>query len=60
MSDALDLSILKTLVTNKKHALDFVNECDDKLFSTELWNFANLTISYIRTYKDLPTLRVIT
>lgn len=58
MSNELDLSILKTLVTNKKHALDFVNECDDKLFSTELWNFANLTVSYIRTYKDLPTLRV--
>lgn len=58
MSNELDLSILKTLVTNKKHALDFVNECDDKLFTTDLWNFANLTLSYIRTYKELPTLRV--
>lgn len=58
MSNELDLVILKTLTTNKKHALDFVNECDPKLFSTEVWNFANLVTGYIRTYKELPTLRV--
>jgi len=56
----LDLTILKTLVTNKKHALDFANECDAKLFSTEAWNVANIVIGYIKTYKDVPTLRVIT
>ena len=55
----LDLVILKTLTTNKKHALDFANECDTKLFSSELWNTANLIVSYIKTYKELPTLRVI-
>lgn len=55
----LDLSILKTLVTNKKHALDFVNECDDKLFDTSVWNFANIIVNYLRTYKELPTLRVL-
>ena len=60
MSNDLDLNILKTLITNKKHALDFVHECDPKLFSTEVWNFANLVFGYIRTYKDIPTLRVIT
>ena len=58
MSNELDLTILKTLITNKKYALDFVNECDPKLFSSEMWNFANLVVSYIRTYKELPTLRV--
>jgi replicative DNA helicase len=58
MSNDLDLSILKTLVTNKKHALDFANECDSKLFSTDYWNFANLTVGYLRTYKELPTQRV--
>jgi len=58
MSNDLDLVILKTLVTNKKHALDFANECDTKLFSTETWNFANLAVGYIRTYKELPTQRV--
>src|SRR5574338_997438 len=58
MSNDLDLSILKVLVTHKKHALDFVNECDPKLFGTEVWNFANLAYGYLRTYKELPTQRV--
>lgn len=58
MSQNLDLVILKTLVTNKKHALDFVQEADIKLFSSEVFHFANLAVSYIRTYKDLPTQRV--
>jgi hypothetical protein len=58
MNNELDLMILKALVTNKKHALDFVSECDPKLFSTEVWNFANLAVGYIRTYKELPTQRV--
>jgi replicative DNA helicase len=58
MSNDLDLVILKTLVTNKKHALDFVNECDTKLFGPDVFHFANLATGYIRTYKDLPTQRV--
>jgi replicative DNA helicase len=58
MSNDLDLVILKTLITNKKHALDFANDGDPKLFSPEVWNFANLAIGYIKTYKDLPTQRV--
>jgi len=56
----LDLVILKTLTTNKKHALDFANEYDAKLFSVEAWNIANIIVSYIKTYKEVPTLRVIT
>lgn len=55
----LDLIILKTLISNKKQALDFVNEHDAKLFSAEYWNFANLIINYIKTHKDLPTQRII-
>lgn len=58
MSNDLDLVVLKTLVTNKKHALDFVNESDIKLFSPEVFHFADLAIGYIRTFKDLPTQRV--
>lgn len=58
MSYDLDLVILKTLVSNKKHALDFVNEGDPKFFSKEVWNFAQIAFSYIKTYKDLPTQRV--
>lgn len=57
---SLDLSILKVLVSNKTYALDFVNECDAKLFSPDVWNFANLLVNYVKSYKDLPTLRVLT
>jgi replicative DNA helicase len=56
----LDLTVLKSLVTNKKRALDFVNEQDPKIFSNEVWIFANNITNYIKTYKELPTLRVIT
>lgn len=56
----LDLTILKNIITNKKYGLDFANECDSKIFSPELWNVANLVVNYLRTYKELPTLRVIT
>lgn len=57
---ALDLTVLKSIITNKKHALDFVNDNDPKIFSPEVWNFANLVVGYVRTYKELPTLRVVT
>jgi replicative DNA helicase len=56
----LDYCILKSIVSNKKIALDFANEFDAKLFVPEVWNFANIVLSYIKTYKDLPTLRVLT
>lgn len=58
--DPLDLVVLKSLITNKNHALDFANDNDAKIFSPETWNFANTVVSYIRTYKQIPTLRVIT
>jgi hypothetical protein len=59
MSYELDLSILKTLISDKKNALEFIHECDTKIFTSEYWNFANLVVSYLRTYKEIPTLRVI-
>jgi hypothetical protein len=55
----LDLSILKTILTNRKHSLEFVHECNEKLFSPDLWRFAKTIIDYIRIYKDVPTKRVI-
>lgn len=59
MSSELDLVVLKTLLNNKKHALDFASEGDPKIFSPDTWNFANVIIGYIKTYKDLPTLKVV-
>lgn len=58
--DALELSILKTLVTNKKYAIDFANDCDVKLFSPDVWSFANLIVGYTKTFHDIPTLRILT
>lgn len=60
MSNNLDLLILKSLISNKKNSLEFSSEFDAKLFSQETWNFANLVIGYVRTFKEVPTLRVIT
>jgi replicative DNA helicase len=57
--DNLDLNILKTLVSNKKNAIDFTNDNDTSLFSPEAWNFANIIFTHVKTYKDLPTLRII-
>jgi replicative DNA helicase len=56
----LDLAVLKGIISNKKHGLDFANEQDPKIFSSEVWNFATLVVGHIRTYKELPTLRVLT
>lgn len=55
----LDLIVLKNIISNKKNALDFASECDAKVFSPEAWNMANIIVGYIKTYKDIPTLRVI-
>jgi muramidase (phage lysozyme) len=57
--DDLEMRVLKTITTNKKFGLDFANEHDPKLFSGELWNFANIVVGYIKTHKDLPTIRII-
>jgi replicative DNA helicase len=59
MSSELDLVVLKTLLNNKKHALDFASEGDPKIFSPDVWNFAQVILGYIKTYKDLPTLKVV-
>ena len=59
MNQEVDLYILKSLITDKKLALDFVGECDTKIFNSEYWNFANIIFNYIKTYKSLPTLRVL-
>lgn len=63
MNNELDLIILKVISTNKKYGIDFANEFDvtkQQFFSPEVWNFANLLVGYLRTYKEVPTLRVFT
>ena len=55
----LDLNVLKTIVTNKKFAVEFANDCSTNIFDSDVWNFANLAVGYLKTYKELPTLRVL-
>jgi replicative DNA helicase len=55
----LDYNILKILLTNKKYALEFAHECNEKLFVPDLWRFGKLVLDYIRIYKEVPTRRVI-
>jgi len=59
MSDELDLVILKHIITNKNNALEFINGCDTNLFSPEVWNFSKIVVNYIKSYRNVPTLRVI-
>lgn len=55
----LDLSVLKGIVCNKRNALDFINSCETKIFSVDIWQFANIITGYIKVYKEVPTLRVL-
>lgn len=55
----LDLIVLKHILTNKKNALEFVHDCNEKLFAVDAWRFAKLILDYIRVYKELPTRKVI-
>jgi len=55
----LDLAILKAITTNKKQAIDFVNDYSINILSPDVWNFANLVVGYIKTYKDIPTHKIL-
>src|ERR1700722_2061495 len=57
--DPLDLSVLKTLCTNKKYALEFCNDSDPKLFHSDLWRFAKVVLDYCKVYKVPPTKRTL-
>lgn len=57
--EELDILVLKGLVSNKKHALDFVYDSSEKLFSPDLWRFAKTLIDYIKVYKEIPTQKVL-
>jgi replicative DNA helicase len=56
---SVDLCILKAIITNRKLAIDFVSNCSEKLFVSDLWRFGRNIIDYIRIYKDVPTKRVV-
>jgi len=55
----LDLVILKHILSSKKNALEFAHDCSEKLFVIDAWRFAKLILDYIKTYKEIPTRKVI-
>lgn len=58
--NSLELTVLNSILFNKNIAIDFISNFQDaKLFSSDLWMFASHVISYIKTYKEPPTLKVL-
>lgn len=55
----LDLCILKVLMNNRKYALEFAHESNEKLFTNDLWRFVKVVIEYIKLYHNVPTRRVL-
>lgn len=55
----LDLSVLRGILSNKRNAIDFAAECDAKIFSPDIWNFANIIVSYVKSFKEVPTQRIL-
>jgi replicative DNA helicase len=55
----LDLKILKTILSNRRYALEFAHECSEKIFHQDLWRFARIILDYLRIYRELPTERII-
>jgi replicative DNA helicase len=55
----LDISVLKVILTSKRHAIEFINDSDEKIFSAGTTRFVKLVVSYVKVYKDVPTRRVI-
>ena len=59
MNDNLDLSILKTLLSSKKAALEFAHDADPKLFHSDYWRFAKAVLDYVKVYKSCATKRTL-
>lgn len=55
----VDLRVLKNILSDKNTALDFINSNDAKIFSSDVWNFANVVFNYIKKYQEIPTERTL-
>jgi replicative DNA helicase len=55
----LDIAVLKVILDNKKYALEFSSECEERVFTNDLWRFGKLVIDYIKVYKEVPTRKVL-
>lgn len=54
----IDLSILKTILNDKKYAIEFAHDCNEKIFDQDYWRFSKYIVDYIKIYKEAPTKRV--
>lgn len=54
-----DLRLLKALTTDQRLALDFVSSNDPGLFMGEARSVGKAVFDYIKTYKNIPTKRVL-
>lgn len=57
--EQLDLQILKIILSNKRYALDFISQYNEKLFMSDLWRFTKIIFDYVKVYKNVPTQRII-
>lgn len=55
----VEINVLKSVCFNRKNALEFIDICDAKYFSSDLWQFVNTIIGYIKLYREVPTLNVL-
>lgn len=55
----LDLGILKTIISNRKYALEFLQEGSENLLHPDLWRFTKIILDYIKSYKEIPTKKII-
>lgn len=55
----LDINILKSILSNVNHGVDFAHTYNNLLFSPNTQLFARFVIEYIKTYRALPTRRVL-
>lgn len=55
----LDLVLLKHIISSKRNALEFLHDGDEKLFSSDAWRFVKIILSHVKSYKDVPTQKII-
>lgn len=58
--EKLDRNILKALTIDNVNGLDFAYSYTEDLFTKDVKMFARLLLKYMRSYRSLPTRRVIT
>jgi hypothetical protein len=59
MIDDLDIKILKTILTNNTHGIEFSYNLNAAVFTPELQVFVKLVLDYIKAFRVVPTRRTL-